>query len=95
MLYSNVIVVVNFQFISKVGADKAVSAQDRTLDSLCGQLLPKLCAKYDNLEEVDKLASVTKKVESVKLVMQENVDIALQNCVKLEVIEQAAGAFAR
>ena len=38
-----------------------------------------------------KLASVTLKVESVKLVMQENVDLALQNCVKLESIEKAAG----
>jgi len=46
--------------------------------------------KYDNLAEVDKLAAVAKKVESVKLVMQENVDIALQNCVKLESIERAA-----
>jgi hypothetical protein len=48
------------------------------------------CQKYDNLAEVDKLAAVQKKVESVKLVMQENVDIALQNCVKLETIEKAA-----
>ena len=40
--------------------------------------------------EVDKLAAVSKKVDSVKLVMQENVDIALQNCVKLESIERAA-----
>jgi hypothetical protein len=29
-------------------------------------------------------------VDSVKLVMQENVDLALQNCVKLENIERAA-----
>ena len=40
---------------------------------------------------MDKLAAVAKKVDSVKLVMQENVDIALQNCVKLESIEKAAG----
>lgn len=39
---------------------------------------------------MDKLASVSKKVDSVKLVMQENVDLALQNCVKLESIEKAA-----
>ena len=78
------------KFIAKVG-DKAQTAKDRGLDRTCGSLLQKLCQKYDNLAEVDKLASVTKKVETVKLVMQENVDIALQNCVKLETIERAAG----
>jgi hypothetical protein len=36
------------------------------------------------------IAAVHKKVEAVKLVMQENVEIALQNCVKLERIEQQA-----
>jgi hypothetical protein len=53
-------------------------------------LLQKICQKYDNLNEIDKLASVTLKVESVKLTMQDNVDLALQNCVKLESIEKAA-----
>jgi hypothetical protein len=49
---------------------------------------------------VDKLAAVTKKVDAVKLVMQDNINIALQNCVKLESIEatseelqQQAGIF--
>jgi hypothetical protein len=63
------------------------------LNSSCSQLLQKICQKYDNLAEVDKLASVTMKVDSVKLVMQDNVDLALQNCVKLESIEKAAGAL--
>jgi hypothetical protein len=45
------------------------------------------------LNEIDKLASVTLKVDSVKLVMQDNVDLALQNCVKLESIEKAAGVY--
>jgi hypothetical protein len=64
--------------------------------------LYQICMKYDNLSEVDKLASVTKKVDAVKLVMQDNVDMALQNCVKLESIEkqaeelqQQAGVFKR
>ena len=52
--------------------------------------MQKICQKYDNLNEVDKLASVSLKVDSVKLVMQDNVDMALKNCVKLESIEQAA-----
>jgi hypothetical protein len=63
------------------------------LDKACSGLLLKVCQKYDNLAEVDKLASVAKKVDTVKLVMQENVDLALQNCVKLESIEKAAGHF--
>lgn len=63
-------------------------------------MLQKICAKYDNLAEIDKLAAVTRKVDAVKLVMQENINVALQNCVKLESIEatseelqQQAGIF--
>lgn len=76
-------------FTDKAG-DKALTAKDRALDKTCGQLLQKICQKYDDLSQVDKLAAVSAKVESVKLVMQDNVDIALQNCVKLESIEKAA-----
>lgn len=89
------------QFSAKVG-DKAVTAKDRTLDKMCLSLFQVLCKKYNNLAEVDKLAAVAQKVENVKLVMQENVDMALQNCVKLENIErqaeelqQQAGVFKR
>lgn len=87
--------------MAKAG-DKARTAKDRSLDKTCGSLLQKICQKYDNLNEIDKLASVSLKVESVKLVMQDNVDMALQNCVKLESIEkqaeelqQQAGVFKR
>lgn len=78
--------------MAKAG-DKARNAKDRSLDKSCGSLLQKICQKYDNLNEIDKLASVTLKVESVKLTMQDNVDLALQNCVKLESIEKAAGTL--
>ena len=57
-------------------------------------MLQIICQKYDNLSEVDKLASVTKKVETVKSVMQENVELALQNCVKLEDIDLATSKIA-
>ncbi len=50
-----------------------------------------LAVKYDDIAKVDKLASVSRKVDSVKLVMQQNIDVALQNCVKLESIEKQAG----
>lgn len=89
------------QFIAKAG-DKATTAKDKALDKQCGPILEKICQKYDNLSEIDKLASLTSKVDSVKLVMQENVDLALQNCVKLEKLEkdaedlqQQAGVFKR
>lgn len=70
---------------------KATTAKERAFDRTCAALFDRICRKYDNLAEVDKLAAVSKKVESVKLTMQENVDMALRNCVKLESIEQAAG----
>lgn len=74
-----------------VNSSEALTSKDRGLDRKASNLLLKLAQKFDNLAEVDKLAAVAKKVETVKLVMQENVDIALQNCVKLESIERAAG----
>eukprot|EP00349_Pseudokeronopsis_sp_Brazil_P008184 CAMPEP_0202965822 /NCGR_PEP_ID=MMETSP1396-20130829/9919_1 /ASSEMBLY_ACC=CAM_ASM_000872 /TAXON_ID= /ORGANISM="Pseudokeronopsis sp., Strain Brazil" /LENGTH=212 /DNA_ID=CAMNT_0049688933 /DNA_START=100 /DNA_END=738 /DNA_ORIENTATION=- len=76
-------------FVNKIG-DKATTAKERSLDKTCAQMFRTICVKYDNLSEVDKLAAVSKKVDAVKLVMQENIDIALQNCVKLESIEKAA-----
>ena len=58
----------------------------------CASLFDKICRKYNNLQEVDKLAALSKKVDAVKLTMQDNVDRALQNCVKLESIEKQAGS---
>jgi hypothetical protein len=78
------------QFCSKVDVHKAATAKDGAFSRTCAQLFQKICDKYDNLSEVDKLSAVSKKVETVKLTMQENVDLALQNCVKLETIEAAA-----
>jgi hypothetical protein len=56
----------------------------------CTALFDKICRKYNNLQEVDKLASLQKKVDAVKLTMQDNINVALSNCVKLESIEQQA-----
>jgi hypothetical protein len=44
--------------------------------------------KYDNLDEIYKLASVTKKVEVVRMVMEENVRIALETACKIEAIQE-------
>ena len=53
-------------------------------------MFDKICQKYDNVNEIDALSGVTAKVESVKLVMQDNVEMALRNCVTLESIEKKA-----
>ncbi len=47
--------------------------------------------KYNNVSDVDAIASAKKKVEGVKLVMEKNIELALQNCVKVEQIEKATG----
>jgi hypothetical protein len=80
--------------------EKATTAKKDSLSSSCDSLMSKLCGKFDNLGDVDKLSAVKKQVDSVKVVMQDNINIALQNCVKLESIEatseelqQQAGIF--
>jgi type III secretory pathway component EscV len=61
---------------------------DKALKQSCAGLLKDMCVKYDNLVEIDKLASVTKKVEVVRMVMEENVRIALENTCKIEAIQE-------
>lgn len=89
-------------FSEKCDHLKALNSKERALDDVCKSMLVSLCRKYDNLVQIDKIADLSAKVDSVKLVMQENIDIALQNCVKIESLEEAAeqlsaqaGAFSR
>lgn len=89
------------QFTSKAG-EKAQTAKDNSLTKLCVTILKKIAEKYDDLASVDKTHAVLQKVDAVKLKMQENIDVAIQNCVKLESIEkqsedlqQQAGIFKR
>ena len=70
-----------------------MTASNGSLDRSCHSLLQKIFQKYDNVAEVDRLSQVTQKVESVKIVMQENVEMALANCVVLENIEQVVLDF--
>ena len=51
----------------------------------------KLCVKYNNVADVDAIAAAKKKVESVKLIMEKNIELTLQNCVKIESMEKATG----
>lgn len=64
---------------------------DKALKKSCASVLKHICLKYDNLEEVDKLASVTNKVEMVKNVMHENIEQALENTATIEDIEAKSG----
>ncbi|CAE7353809.1 VAMP726 [Symbiodinium microadriaticum] len=77
-------------FTSKFPPTTIASAKENALSKSFKDQFRKLCIKYNNPGDVDAIASAKRKVESVKLVMQDNVDLALQNCVKLESIEKAA-----
>ncbi|KAJ8608974.1 hypothetical protein CTAYLR_008967 [Chrysophaeum taylorii] len=52
--------------------------------------LMRLCERFDDLKTVDQLHATLGKVESVKVVMQESIELALANCVALESIDQKA-----
>ena len=76
-------------FVAKAG-EKSLTAKEKGLDKACRGLFEKICQKYDNVNALDALSGVVAKVESVKLVMQDNVEMALRNCVTLESIEKKA-----
>ena len=74
-----------------MGGHAATEAKEKAFDRTCATLFSDLLARYNNLAEVDKLSAVSQKIDAVKMTMQENVSMALSNCVKLEQIEQATG----
>ena len=53
-------------------------------------MLQKLCVKYDNLIEVDNVAAVNRKIDSVKLVMLDNIGEALKNTEKIDLLNEQA-----
>lgn len=77
------------QFTHMVG-ERAMTAKTESLSAHCRNMMSVLCKKYNNLENVDKLSDIARKVDNVKAVMQDNIDVSLQNCVKLENIERQA-----
>lgn len=76
-----------FRQLAQVVSWKDIRIRDGSLSKVVNPILQKLCIKYDNLTEIDKLASISKKVESVTLTMQQNIDMALRNCVTLDSIQ--------
>ena len=77
----------------KYAPPSIASAKEQTFSRGFKDQLRKLCVKYNNPADVDALANAKRKVESVKLVMQDNIEMALQNCVKLETMEKATGGL--
>ncbi|KAJ8610179.1 hypothetical protein CTAYLR_008742 [Chrysophaeum taylorii] len=76
-------------FGAKCG-DKARTARESALTSECRALFKKLLIKYDDVSQIDQLGRTLEKVEGVKMIMQENIEIALKNCVSLEAIDKQA-----
>ena len=77
------------QFIAKEGKN-AAQARNCEYDKSCAQMLQKLCVKYDNLIEVDNVAAVNRKIDSVKLVMLDNIGEALKNTEKIDLLNEQA-----
>lgn len=63
------------------------TSREGGLQEASRKLLKNLAEKYDNLDEMDKMAATMAKVDAVKLQMQDNIQQALENCVTLEKIE--------
>lgn len=76
-------------FVSKVG-DASLRANENGLTSKCNKMLAALCAKYDNVHELDEVAALQSKVRNVQLTMQENVRVALEGTTKVKQLEESA-----
>ena len=57
------------------------------------QTFKKLYNKYNNPESIDKLIQVTNKTNQVKNIMHDNINIVLENTIKLETIESKTEAL--
>jgi len=78
------------QFVNSNGDKKASTTKDNGLDGTFRACFESICRKYDDIETSDPIYKVKAKVETVKLQMEDNIRIALANCVTLETIEEHA-----
>jgi hypothetical protein len=51
------------------------------------QIYKKIYDKYENLESIDNITKISKKIDNVKDIMHENITKSLENVEKLEEIE--------
>lgn len=72
-----------------------MTARAEAYTQLCRETFGKIVAKFDNVKNVDQVAAVQRKVNAVKISMQENIELALSNCVKLENIEKQSEELQR
>lgn len=77
------------QFSEKFGL-QIKSATANSLTKKSKSILSSLCVKYDDLTNVDKAASLTAKVDEVKVTMQDNIATMLNNIDKAENIADQA-----
>lgn len=72
-------------------AAEAIRAKDGEFNQSCKGMMKSLAEKYDNVVNIDKLTAVKIQVDSVKLEMHKNIENAIKNCVKMELIEEDTG----
>mmetsp|Transcript_51867 Transcript_51867/g.135336 ORF Transcript_51867/g.135336 Transcript_51867/m.135336 type:complete len:103 (+) Transcript_51867:302-610(+) len=63
------------EFTEKEAAN-AGSATENSLSKSCKKWLQAACAKYDNLNSVDKVSEIRAKVDDVKMTMENNVIVS-------------------
>lgn len=76
-------------FTARAG-EQVDASSENGLSRVTSGLLSELCARFDDPRAVDTLAKTVEKVESVKLIMQENIEQVLANTVQLDHIAETA-----
>jgi len=76
------------RLLEDVDDDKIQSAVNKSLDNNLKKLFSSLCNKYDNLCDVSEIHKTMDKVDTLKLKMEENIQLQLDNCVALEDIQE-------
>ena len=71
------------EFMGKVGGEVA-QGEENSLSRKVKNIMADACKKYDDLDNVDKAASLVNKVDVVKTQMQSNISDMLKNTEKAE-----------
>jgi hypothetical protein len=79
---------VDMQAVLKSLVSVTSAERDGALDKSCKIQLTKLLDRYTDPAKFDTLVALSKKVESVKLKMSDNIREALNNMEQLEMLEQ-------
>ena len=74
--------------------DASLTCAANGLDAKVKPLLKALCDEFNDVKQIDKIASVQSKVDAVTGVMQKNIELALKNTDRLEDIDEKAVVLA-